>query len=171
MSCRTSGSDPIRVDYLPLSALPLRGRLGLTLAPGKHDESWSRSLEQDVDRLRWVYQTALLVSLVEDRELDRLGIRELPGAIRRANIAIERFPIPDGWVPESLGDVAALARRLRSGVAGGGDGALGRTEVIRADGTCQTLGFAEAVSVAAGDQVILSTPGGGGYGLAEEPAQ
>ena len=63
--------------------------------------------------------------------------------------------------------VAILSNRRRVapfGLAGGGPGALGRTEIVRADGAVQVLGSAEAVEVAVGDRVIVSTPGGGGYG-------
>ena len=98
--------------------------------------------------------------------------------IRRGSGGAGRWRGGDGVVrqvrflePMTMAILSNRRRVAPFGVAGGGDGALGRTEVIRADGTCQTLSFAEAVSVAAGDQVILSTPGGGGYGLAEEPAQ
>ena len=63
--------------------------------------------------------------------------------------------------------VAILSNRRRVapfGLAGGGAGLTGRTEVIRADGTRQLLASAEATEVAAGDRIVVSTPGGGGYG-------
>ena len=98
--------------------------------------------------------------------------------IRRGSGGAGRWRGGDGVVrqvrflePMTMAILSNRRRIAPFGVAGGGDGALGRTEVIRADGSVQTLGFAEAVSVAPGDRVILSTPGGGGYGLAEEPDQ
>ena len=58
-------------------------------------------------------------------------------------------------------------RRLAPrGLAGGGDGARGRTTLLRRDGTSEELGATAAVSVAAGDQIVIETPGGGGFGAA-----
>ena len=50
------------------------------------------------------------------------------------------------------------------GMAGGGPGAVGRTYVERAEGTTQMLAATERVSMAAGDVIVVETPGGGGYG-------
>ena len=66
--------------------------------------------------------------------------------------------------------VAILSNRRRVapfGLAGGGDAAAGRTEVVRANGQTRVLASAEATEVSPGDRVIVSTPGGGGYGPAE----
>ncbi len=60
-----------------------------------------------------------------------------------------------------------LANRRRVppfGLAGGGEGALGVTRIERADGSVQVLGPTESAPVAAGDAVVIETPGGGGYG-------
>ncbi len=50
------------------------------------------------------------------------------------------------------------------GMAGGGEGAVGRQVIIGADGGRRELEGIDGVEVAAGDRVILETPGGGGYG-------
>ncbi|EJL33887.1 N-methylhydantoinase B/acetone carboxylase, alpha subunit [Caulobacter sp. AP07] len=50
------------------------------------------------------------------------------------------------------------------GLAGGGAGQLGAARVERADGSVQALGATDAVEVAAGDAIVIETPGGGGYG-------
>ncbi|MGW3294717.1 hydantoinase B/oxoprolinase family protein [Streptomyces xiamenensis] len=50
------------------------------------------------------------------------------------------------------------------GMAGGAPGALGRNAVRRADGRTEPLAGADTARVAAGDEVIIDTPGGGGYG-------
>jgi 5-oxoprolinase (ATP-hydrolysing) len=50
------------------------------------------------------------------------------------------------------------------GVAGGRPGALGRNTLRRADGTVEPLPGICQFTVAAGDQLTLETPGGGGYG-------
>ncbi|HEV2609507.1 MAG TPA: hydantoinase B/oxoprolinase family protein [Noviherbaspirillum sp.] len=55
------------------------------------------------------------------------------------------------------------------GVAGGGPGRCGRNYVVRADGTCEELGFVASTNVEPGDVFVIETPGGGGYGAEEMP--
>lgn len=50
------------------------------------------------------------------------------------------------------------------GLGGGGDGALGKTEIRRLDGTLDELKHADQTSVKAGEAVIVTTPTPGGYG-------
>lgn len=50
------------------------------------------------------------------------------------------------------------------GLFGGAVGALGRTEVRRADGRIETLGGCDQTVLRPGDAVIVTTPTGGGYG-------
>ncbi|MDN2566874.1 hydantoinase B/oxoprolinase family protein [Aquibium sp. A9E412] len=56
--------------------------------------------------------------------------------------------------------------RPPQGIAGGGDGAVGRTEVRRRDGTIETLQACDQTVVEAGEAVIVTTPTAGGYGKA-----
>ncbi len=53
------------------------------------------------------------------------------------------------------------------GMAGGGDGALGRQFIIHQDGTCHELKGIDGCTVTAGDHLVLETPGGGGFGNEE----
>jgi 5-oxoprolinase (ATP-hydrolysing) len=53
------------------------------------------------------------------------------------------------------------------GLMGGSPALAGETWVIRGDGTRQLLGGCEEVVLAAGDQIELKTPGGGGFGPAK----
>ena len=55
------------------------------------------------------------------------------------------------------------------GLAGGAPGALGRTRILRLDGTVEELRSADKREVHPGDTWLLETPGGGGY-LPEDPA-
>lgn len=50
------------------------------------------------------------------------------------------------------------------GLAGGQPGAPGRSRVIRADGSVQSLRHADQAELQAGDSFEIETPGGGGYG-------
>jgi 5-oxoprolinase (ATP-hydrolysing) len=59
-------------------------------------------------------------------------------------------------------------RRLAPhGLAGGGDGARGRNAVLRAAGGVEEYGATAQVELAPGDQFVVETPGGGGYGVPE----
>jgi 5-oxoprolinase (ATP-hydrolysing) len=50
------------------------------------------------------------------------------------------------------------------GMAGGGEGAVGRQVIVSADGTQRELAGIDGCEVGAGDRVTVETPGGGGYG-------
>jgi 5-oxoprolinase (ATP-hydrolysing) len=50
------------------------------------------------------------------------------------------------------------------GAAGGEPGALGRNRLKRKNGTVRDLGGITQLEVAAGDILIIETPGGGGFG-------
>jgi 5-oxoprolinase (ATP-hydrolysing) len=54
------------------------------------------------------------------------------------------------------------------GLMGGKDGKTGRTSVIRADGTRETLQYADHANLNPGDCVLIETPGGGGFGKGAE---
>jgi 5-oxoprolinase (ATP-hydrolysing) len=53
------------------------------------------------------------------------------------------------------------------GLAGGGSGQLGAARIERADGSVQTMAATDLVEVAAGDAIVIETPGGGGWGKAQ----
>ncbi len=50
------------------------------------------------------------------------------------------------------------------GLAGGGDGETGATEIRRRDGRMERLAACDQTTVDAGDAVIVTTPTPGGYG-------
>jgi len=52
------------------------------------------------------------------------------------------------------------------GMAGGGDGMVGRNRVLREDGERVELGPTGSVEARPGDILVVETPGGGGYGKA-----
>ena len=56
------------------------------------------------------------------------------------------------------------------GLQGGADALPGRQWVERADGSRQTLSGTDRAELAPGDAFVIETPGGGGYGAADEAA-
>jgi 5-oxoprolinase (ATP-hydrolysing) len=53
------------------------------------------------------------------------------------------------------------------GIAGGGDAAAGVNRVVRSDGREEMLGATASVTMAAGDMIVIETPGGGGFGASD----
>lgn len=83
------------------------------------------------------------------------------GAARGGDGAVRRIRF---LAPMTLAILSGHRVVAPPGLAGGQPGALGRSRVLRADGTTQTLGSADRVQILPGDTWVLETPGGGGYG-------
>ena len=61
----------------------------------------------------------VIVSLLEDEEALSVGLAREDELCGEHGIAFRSFPIPDRSVPESMGEVRALVRRLRGDLAAG----------------------------------------------------
>jgi hypothetical protein len=138
----TSDSDPIRVDFVPGEAHGLPGRLGLTFAPGKCGKGvyavWDRDLAKDLARLRDAYGARVLVTLIEEFEMNAASIPNLRAAVKRAGMTSLWFPIPDVSTPGSPEDPVPLVREIHARMAAGDTvvlhcmGGLGRAGTIAA---------------------------------------
>jgi protein-tyrosine phosphatase len=145
-----------RVDFLPRPLLGTPGRLGLTRAPGR--PALGRSLDpgvrlrRDLEVLGGDHGARLLVTLLEQPEIDELGA--LGKEARRAGMAWVHFPIPDMWYPSDMDRARKLVRRIVKALAGGEDvivhcwGGLGRAGTIAA-ATLVARGLAPAAAIAA----------------------
>jgi len=137
---RTSETDPIRVDWLPDQRTP--GKVGITIAPGKHSVSlhssgrWERDLGKDLEALANEWKTHVLLCLLESRDLRRL---QIPDLVKRAavhGVELISFPIRDGSVPRDTasvrGLVATMGHHTREGknVVVQCEGGLGRSGII-----------------------------------------
>ncbi len=139
---KTSETDPIRVAGV--TPADDHGRIGITLCPGKTDPAgisgaWARSLAIDLDAIESWGATAV-VSLITDEEIDHLGVRGLPEAVRERHMEWWHLPIPDGRPPgpdfEARWAVAGegIRDRLRAGfdVLVHCKGGLGRAGTVAA---------------------------------------
>ncbi|MCQ8278044.1 hydantoinase B/oxoprolinase family protein [Acetobacteraceae bacterium KSS8] len=99
--------------------------------------------------------------------LDRFSLRPGSGGtgrwnggcgVERAIVALE--PI-EATIVSSRRNVAPF------GVGGGQAGEPGRQYVDRADGTCDELAGRDRALLSAGDRLVVLTPGGGGWGVAD----
>jgi 5-oxoprolinase (ATP-hydrolysing) len=105
----------------------------------------------------------------------RFPIRVRRFEIRRGSGGAGRWRGGDGILREleflAPLHAAVLSNRRRVppfGLAGGGDGLLGRNTVIRVSGAVETLGATAEVELSRGDRFVIETPGGGGYGVSGE---
>jgi 5-oxoprolinase (ATP-hydrolysing) len=103
----------------------------------------------------------------------RYPIRLERFAIRRGSGGSGRHRGGDGTIrairalePMTATLVASRRTVAPFGLAGGQDGAPGRQWIERADGRRDPMSGNERVELAAGDLVVIETPGGGGYGPA-----
>lgn len=92
----TSVTDPIQVDW----TMP---KIGLTFAPGKHDNGsgdilWRRNVYDDCRAIA-AAGGRVLVTLLEDHELPMLKVEELGAAAKAAGLLWIRFPIRDVSTP------------------------------------------------------------------------
>lgn len=137
------GNAPLLVDWLGPGSLGdrRRGRLGMTILPGKHGASlrypgrmYRRTLERDLADLADAGVLTLLL-LVEDGELRRWGDPRIAERAATHGIAVERWPMPDGGPPASTAEMAAIlasvaAGRERGDVAVACMGGVGRTGTV-----------------------------------------
>jgi ADP-ribosyl-[dinitrogen reductase] hydrolase len=129
---------------LEIATVPARGvpgLIGLTLCPGKKDRAggWDRDLDSDMARIR-AWGAAVVVTLVEERELGWLGVADIGTEVTRHGITWRHLPIRDGGVPEQDFEVGwtTVGAELRSLLQNGGRvlihcrGGLGRAGMISA---------------------------------------
>jgi protein-tyrosine phosphatase len=136
---------PLRVDWIDAGIFGdrLPGRLGLTFLPGKRGASvrypgrvYRRELASDLAALRDLGLRRLLL-LVEDRELERWGDPDIVDRARAEGLEVERWPMPDGSPPSSVGELHAILAFLRAArstgdVAVACMGGVGRTGTVAA---------------------------------------
>ena len=92
MTIRTSESHPLQIATLPVGA----GSVGVTLCPGKQGDSvfgagWARDLATDIAVIR-EWGASAVVTLLEEHEFERLGVRALPEAVRAAGFEWHHLP-------------------------------------------------------------------------------
>ena len=92
-------------------------------------------------------------------------------AVRRGSGGAGRWRGGDGAVrrirftePMAVSTLSGHRRVPPYGMAGGSPGALGRNRVERADGKTVELAGCDSTEVQPGDNLVIETPGGGGYG-------
>ena len=122
-------------------------------------------------------QTHMTNSRLTDPEIleTRLPVRLEEFSIRRGSGGAGRHRGGDGVVrrvtflePMRANILAGRRKVAPRGLAGGGDALAGQNWVERADGTREELGATGSADMRAGDAFVILTPGGGGFGVADE---
>jgi ADP-ribosyl-[dinitrogen reductase] hydrolase len=136
---KTSLSDPLHIASV--SAPDIAGAIGITLCPGKKDPSrnWDRDLDIDLAAVR-EWGAEVVVTLVEDHELELLHVPTLPDAVARHGMQWVYLPIRDVSVPDPTFEASlrSAGADLRNRVRRGGSilvhcrGGLGRAGTIAA---------------------------------------
>ncbi len=95
-------------------------------------------------------------------------------SIRRGSGGLGRFRGGDGVLrrirfrePMSLAILSTRRETAPFGLAGGEDALPGANMIIRADGETIALKGRDEIAVEAGDEILIATPGGGGFGKVE----
>ncbi len=103
---KNSDNDPINVDLFTPEVVNFKGKIGMTLAPGKKNFGmhldWDRDLNKDLLRLRLDYETDIIITLLEEHELEDIQISNLGKVAEAQGIKSIRFPIKDQSVPTSI---------------------------------------------------------------------
>lgn len=118
-------------------------------------------------------QSHMTNSRLTDPEIleDRFPVRLEAFGLRRGSGGAGRWRGGDGVMrrirflePMTAAILSSSREVAPFGLAGGGAGALGRNRLIRADGSELELGGSVELELAAGEALVIETPGGGGYG-------
>ena len=120
---RTSISHPLQIAEVTIAED--YGKLGITFCPGKVQSfgqtgAWHRDLELDLDAVA-AWNAAVVLTLVEERELILLQVPRLGDAVRARHIDWVHLPIADRGVPDAAFERAwdevgeGLRARLRAG--------------------------------------------------------
>ncbi len=115
---RTSDTHPLQIAAIDAGAD--RGKIGVTLAPGKSDQfaiggPWARDLDKDLDAIA-AWGARMIVTLLEQHELAHLAIESLGEEVQRRRMEWLHLPIPDVSPPDSdfEGKWPAVSKQLRS---------------------------------------------------------
>lgn len=131
---KTSSSHPLEINFVTHPVLG-KSRIGMTMCPGRNKKDHRRNLKMDIAALLQV-GTQVLVSLVQQHELDSMKIPDMMTRVRAAGIEVIHAPIKDKWIPSRIGILVELvdliAERVKLGkcITVHCNGGKGRTGLV-----------------------------------------
>ena len=145
---RTSETHPLRIAAIDAGAD--RGKIGVTLAPGKNDRfaiggPWARDLDKDLDAIA-AWGASTIVTLLEQHELAHLAITRLGAEVQRRGMEWLHLPIPDVSTPglDFEAKWPEVSDHLRSRLDAGENilihcrGGIGRSGMVAARLLCES---------------------------------
>jgi len=155
---RTSMTHPLRIAELPVG--DRGGAIGVTFAPGKHQEAamtgaWARDLDCDLAAIR-AWGARHLITLIEPWEFDELRIPSLPERAQAHGLTWYGLPITDGAAPDArlleqwveIGPALATSLLVGERVVVHCKGGLGRA------GTVASMLLLDAQAVTTADEAM-----------------
>lgn len=130
----TQANRRLRIDWVEDGALPTKGKLGMTLCPGRKDRD--RVLDDDLDVLR-ASGVSRLLCLATDPELEWAGVAGIEKGCVKRGIQFLKLPVKDQSVP-SFDEQNLMVRWMSSALDAGEKvvlhciGGLGRTGTVAA---------------------------------------
>lgn len=131
---RTSSSHPLEINFVTHNVLG-KSRIGMTMCPGRNKKNHRRNLRMDIATLLQV-GTQVLVTLVQQHELDSMKIPDMMTQVRAAGIEVIHAPIKDKWIPSRVGILVELVDLIAARVKVGRcitvhcNGGKGRTGLV-----------------------------------------
>jgi hypothetical protein len=113
----------VPVAFVPQAEHGLSGRLGFAPAPGRwrtcEEGRVGDAADEDLASLRRACGASVLVTLLEQAEMSRIGIADLLDRARGSGLECHWLPIPDGSAPAHIEAasrlVACVLERLAAG--------------------------------------------------------
>lgn len=135
----TSERDPYQIiDIANVISNPLKpyvkGRLSLSISPGKKDSKWNRDLEMDLNVMK-TNGVQVIVCLLEWSEMRKLGISDYPRKAQESGFLFYHIPIRDRGTPHQ-NEISVLVPLLVQHLAFGQNilvhcrGGLGRAGTV-----------------------------------------
>lgn len=100
--CLDKGPWPDSGEYTPfhVDALQLhQGVLGMSMAPGRKRKTIKRNLAADIARIRTDLHFDVIVTLLEDRELQVMECSEMGACVAEHGMLWLHFPVREKWIP------------------------------------------------------------------------
>lgn len=96
-----SQSHPPAIDIVEVPATG--ARIGFTLCPGMKLPGmlgpWDRDLDADCEAIA-AWGAVAVATLIEDREIEALTVRDLPSVVEALGMDWHHLPIPDKHAPD-----------------------------------------------------------------------
>ncbi|KAH3744591.1 protein phosphatase [Pelomyxa schiedti] len=110
----TSSAFPFSVDFFS-DSIGFKGKLGMSMSPGKTIGKFARDLEMDVKSIKSVHNCTKVVVLLQEAEFAEIGLPSISKyneMLHDNGIELIHFPVHDKWIPDSMSAFHKLITHL-----------------------------------------------------------